>query len=75
MSVMYAIHGDIVVSQRDGDIHFVSAPMLARLYGLQPGQWIDATRAQSMFGLKNPEDLIHLYPRSDGDYSLDEGTQ
>ena len=66
--VRYVLHPGYVPSANDGQEHFISAPQLARLYGLD-------IRAQSVvFGNRlahrdMPGD-IHLHPRFDGDYRL-----
>jgi hypothetical protein len=48
-------------SRQDGDVHFIDAPTLARLYQLRPGEWTAWKR-----GLR--PDLIVLGPRADGRY-------
>ena len=64
----YVLHPGYVISRNDGGRHFVDAPRLARLYG------IDIRDSAVVFGdmpdfREQPGD-VHLRPRRDGDYRL-----
>lgn len=60
----YALHRSTVRSQHDGDAHRISAPELARLYGLADGQWVEWREGM------DPGQYAHLYAREDGRYEL-----
>jgi hypothetical protein len=60
----YAVSPGWVKSQTDGDRHFIDAPRLAWLYGLRPGEWIDARDLRG----RDTSGLVFLGPRYDGDY-------
>jgi hypothetical protein len=64
----YALHSGTVRSETDGRIHPIGVSRLARLYKLEPGQWLnwDARAAHSHI----EADYIHLFPRCDGDYRV-----
>jgi len=67
----YAIHPGWINSRFDSDIHYISADRLANLYHLKPGNYIiwDIERPETYLG-RDFKDYTHLYPRSDGDYSI-----
>lgn len=65
MAVEYLIAAGRVRSQHDGDVHYISAPNLARLYGLLQGQWRIYDPVTDRHS-----DLPVLGPRFDGNYSL-----
>ena len=67
----YMIHPGEVVSQFDGEIHYIEFSQLVKLYGVNPDECIlaDVRRPETLYGL-NMNDYIHLYPRSDGKYEL-----
>lgn len=52
-----------VISQHDGQVHYVSAQQLAKLYGLRPGEWVPHTPATRM-----AEGDVVLGVRADGRY-------
>jgi len=62
---------DFVRSKSDGDRHFISASMLARLYGVLP---TDIVRVKNSSKPEMPQDqMLHegwveLWPRYEGDY-------
>ena len=66
----FVLHPGEVVSRSDGDVHFISAPMLETLYGVDRRECIvakkgmDAPHHERYYG----PDMIHLYPRDDGRY-------
>tara|TARA_R110000868_G_C10648988_1_gene744780 strand:+ start:255 stop:521 length:267 start_codon:yes stop_codon:yes gene_type:complete len=63
------------VTARDGDRHYISSTRLCILYGLNKNNvlLVDETRPQSMVYLTSAhhDDYIKLFPREDGNYSLD----
>lgn len=54
-----------VYGKADGDRHFISAPKLADLYELKPGEWKEF-QSRNIY----PEDTVFLRPRSNGDYRI-----
>jgi hypothetical protein len=68
---MYAIHpGE--VRARDGDIHFISADQLMRLYKINPRVCVVVRDGWDRGMTPDYQDnFIHLYPRQDGNYELD----
>ena len=56
-----------VVSENDGDTHFINAGQLIKLYGVPPKECL--VYGDNMAG-HTIEGLIKLTPRQDGDYSL-----
>ena len=65
MNGRYVLCPGYVKSQSDGDMHYVGASDLARLYGLHQKQWVRLTPHYR----KQPTDVL-LYPRTDGNYTL-----
>lgn len=72
MMKRYVLHPGPVVSRTDGQTHQISAPVLARLYGVPMGECVIARRDE--LGRENvgawPPDPVHLSPRYDGNYRL-----
>jgi hypothetical protein len=69
----YLVIGEYVRSKVDGDMHYVSAPELARLYGVNPEECIfDRSEYFNKGFRKGCENLIVLRPRYDGKYRLPE---
>ena len=71
----YVIYPGEVVSESDGEKHFIGAEQLARLYGVDLTECmvVDDRRKftpASMMSWRKDSGLIHLYTRSDGDYKL-----
>ena len=60
----YILHPGKVTSRTDGDIHYISALALAKLYGIEPGKYVVYNR----YGYREKDGDIHLYPRRDGNY-------
>lgn len=59
--IKYAIIPDYVVSENDGEIHFISAMQLINLYGVPRGEYY-------IFDEDCETSLIKLKPRFKGDY-------
>jgi hypothetical protein len=60
----YVIHPGMVISRNDGQRHWISAEQLMRLYNVRPRECIIG----SALGMRDHDGLVHLYPRSKGDY-------
>jgi len=80
----YALHPGPVTSQSDGQTHFVDAHQLARLYGVSPSEcvvvaWDNGPGHEIVYRIRRERiermGLIHLRPRSDGNYTLPATTQ
>lgn len=73
MRPKYLLVGDYVISQRDGDRHYISAEKLRRLYDLGRADCVlaEGDLAASLIQRARPE-LVTLRPRSDGNYTLPE---
>lgn len=63
----YILCPEYVVSQSDGDLHYIGTAQLARLYGLRPHEWIDGSDLRG----RDTTGMIHLHPRTDGNYTLE----
>lgn len=66
----YVLYPGRVRSKNDGELHYISAKMLARLYGVALEECYVFRPGPGQEGL--PEGLIHLSPQYDGDYTLPE---
>ena len=64
--VRYIIHPDFVISQSDGQEHFIDYIRLIELYRLDPRECVDWRLCTT----RGKEDDIHLYPRYDGKYEI-----
>ena len=60
------------MSKSDGQRHFISAPELARLYGVNYKKChvVYRDRPETSQGLVERKDDVHLYPDYNGDYKL-----
>lgn len=61
----YILCPGTIVSESDGDVHFISASDLARLYGVRMCE----CKVLDFVNSRNHTDIF-LAPRSDGNYSL-----
>lgn len=72
----WAIHPDYGMSRGDGQVYYIAAEHLAHLYGLRQSDYIVVDDRQDTHSycrsMKIAEqlNLLHLYPRYDGDYRL-----
>lgn len=69
----YVLFPGEVRSKTDGDIHYITAPELARLYGVdyRKCKVVYRDKESSIRGWYRPQpDDVALYPKSNGDYSL-----
>lgn len=62
------VYPGFVRSQTDGDLHYVSAPALVRLYGLDPKEVVQIRDPLDMRGRIFSDEDRHFYPRRDGNY-------
>lgn len=66
----YLICPGWVVSENDGQRHFINSNQLIRLYGVKPEECSIAASKSREIGFS--KDLIRLRPRYDGNYKLTE---
>lgn len=68
----YVLFPGEVCSKSDGNVHYITAPELARLYGVQYRycKVVYRDRESSVRGYIKQQNDIELYPREDGEYSL-----
>ncbi len=66
----YILHPGYITGGVDNTIHFIDAPTLARLYGVDMKLCLIEYGMHSRKGLENKECYYHLYPRADGRYCL-----
>lgn len=71
--IRYVLHPGYVISATDGDEHFIGAAQLMSLYRVPKSECIIDDTSARLGGLGYSSDLIHLYPRFDGNYALPEG--
>ena len=69
--VKYALHPGFVGSKSDNDIHYITALELVRLYRIPIKECIVTTCTLGS-SLKYPIGIIHLHPRKDGNYVLED---
>lgn len=84
MTTRYLLFPGPVRSRSDGQVHHVTAPALARLYGVRfgdclvlpaPGRELYPGERLRLIERSEPGgDLIALHPRYDGDYRLPQPT-
>lgn len=67
--VRYIVYSGYVVSQTDGDRHYVTFRQLCRLYKLDPRQG-NVVNADQMLSIVPRPDDIHCHVRYDGKYPL-----
>lgn len=73
MEKKYLVIGGKVKSRSDGDIHYVNAAQLARLYHVYPAECIfEEEKYPEPIGVARSRrtDLIVLRPREDGNYGV-----
>ena len=68
--IRYVLHEGFVTSRRDGQRHFIGHGQVARLYGVNPSECLRYPRPPYDLSWQESPGLIHLYPRSDGNYTL-----
>ena len=66
--IKYALHPGEMISKSDGDMHYISAIQLASLYKVSMTECIVIKDGEP--GNSERPDLIHLWPKYDGDYKL-----
>ena len=65
--IKYFVHPGKIMSNRDGDIHYISAKQLIRLYDVDPRECKIILKPQDERGY-NVHKYKHLRPRMDGNY-------
>jgi hypothetical protein len=69
--VRYILHPGSVISNLDGQLHYISANQLRNLYRVpRNGPCVIVGQSDEMFGYEQMHNDIHLHPRPDGDYNL-----
>lgn len=63
----FILHPDHVRSKNDGDLHYIGAAQLARLYGVKMSECLIAGTPEEVHRSPTTE-VVHLYPREDGSY-------
>jgi hypothetical protein len=68
--IKYALHPGQIRSWYDGDWHFISAATLANLYNVSLNECVivNYKRPETIRSEFPDQPIIHLYPRSDGEY-------
>jgi hypothetical protein len=66
----YVLHPGYVRSRIDGDLHFITAAVLAQLYNVPMRKCVVHRPGDVFTGSGLPKNLVHLYPRYDGDYRV-----
>ena len=70
--IKYIIYPGHVTSKEDGDRHYISAGELMHLYKVSIKECVIIRSERDHYKLRGfKRDLIQLYPRYDGDYSMD----
>jgi hypothetical protein len=67
--IKYVIHPGHVISKNDGERHYISAAQLMYFYKVRPGECV-VDHYDNYIPFEGRE-LIHLYPKYNGDYELD----
>jgi len=67
----YLVVPGYITSKADGDLHYVNANELIRLYGVDPRECVIWKNPPSWITEPYIKGLIVLNPRYDGDYSLE----
>jgi hypothetical protein len=67
----YVIHPGYVRSANDGQLHYITAGQLIKLYQLpQNSRVLIIAHAYPTPGFREEPGDVHLYPRRDGNYTL-----
>ncbi len=70
MKKKYALYPSNVISQHVGEMHYVGAHELCKLYGVDPNECVIAPLSKRGYDSEFIASLIPLRPRYDGNYSL-----
>lgn len=68
MKKKYMLHPGYVISKNDGEMHFIDADHLRKLYGVRADQCVKC----EFHGQELDKNYIHLFPRHHGDYTIEE---
>lgn len=72
----YLVYGGWVVSQKDWQEHYVPAHRVPGLYNVNPDECVFSGHSwppglqKTLLSPEETRDLIYLYPRSDGNYTI-----
>jgi hypothetical protein len=73
VKLKYLVIPGYVISENDGDLHYIGAPKLMRLYGVDPRECIaapdDLSVGEALRRYPDP-DLIILIPDHSGEYKV-----
>lgn len=67
--IKYVVIPGRVISQSDGQFHYIDAPTLIRLYNVDPNKCVVKYKDERDLG-KDFKGLIPLRPRRDGKYEI-----
>jgi len=73
--IKYCLHPGYIISQNDGDKHYIGARKLARLYGVQLDECyiVDTSDRLNLYQMIDPDNVFtHLYPDYKGNYKVPE---
>jgi hypothetical protein len=62
------LHPGWIKSKNDGQMHNITAPKLAKLYGVNIHKCIVVKHSDEKMGIDDRNGDTHLYPRDDGEY-------
>lgn len=69
--IKYCLHPSRIPSKADGQLHYIDAVTLARLYNVPMNEcYIVYVNAPETWIAVKDKNLIHLYPKYDGDYKI-----
>lgn len=69
MRPRYVLHPGYVVSRNDHDRHYIGSGRLRELYGLRPDDNVIVDDGPDRYWTRvHGPDVVHLYPRFDGNY-------
>ena len=70
MEKKYICYGDYIFSKSDSDRHYISAKRVAELYKVNPQECFFVEIHKDKPGLDRRNNLIRLFPKYNGDYTL-----
>ena len=69
MKYKYLVISGTVISRTDGDTHIITSKQLMELYKVKPSECL-CNPDLRWVRREQLDDLIYLYPKSDGNYDL-----
>jgi hypothetical protein len=67
--IKYLVCPGWISSKTDRDEHYIDAPMLMKLYGVDSRECLIRPTGSALLGWQELTDLVRLEPRYHGDYS------